>query len=292
MNVTEVRNRVLDITGYRVSGDAYLIQAFTRSSVPGCENNEIFEMYGDEVLGYYVMQIIHERYGFFRTEGNVNYKGENGYALTGIRSEKTLDKIRKTLVSNETLAAQVDVWGLNKYLQMGPSDQNNHVNEQTKVKADLFEAILGMIAVSCNFNPDILKKAVEKMLPFNEVLSDIDEEIWKPSSFTIDNAVTILKELSEKQIISEPQYIFKGPQDGLGTYFGSKEPCWTCHCVIMNNLFNEVVFSNSKKTAKNVAAYKALCKYYEKVDEISVCDTNWKKYIVKKNGSYVIKEIS
>ena len=89
----------------------------------GGENNEIFEMYGDSILNFCVMQIIHGKLGFFRTESNINWKGENGYALKGVRSESEVNAIKM-----------------------------NHVENQMKIKADLFEAIVGAIAVTCNFD--------------------------------------------------------------------------------------------------------------------------------------------
>ncbi len=287
----QVKKKIHEITGFSLHGDAYVTQAFTRSSMKECENNEIFEMYGDSVLNFCVMQIIHEKLGFCRTEYNINYQGENGYALKGIRSECALDMIKKRLVSNEMLAAQIDKWGLTQYLIMGKSDINNHVENETKVKADLFEAILGAIAVTCNFNSEKLKSVVERMLPIDEIINEIANENRVMVPFNIDNAITVLKELSEKGILSVPQYRFfePGAPDNLG-YYENGEPVWACNCAVRNIGFIRTVFSNSKKTAKKCAAYQALCKFYEIVDEIADYQPVGKKRIVEKDGNYLIIE--
>ena len=265
MTAETLKRKISEITGFNLKGDAYVWQTFTRSSVAGCENNEIFEMYGDAILNFCVMQIIHEKLGFFRAENNINWKGENGYALKGICNESEVNAIKKELVSNATLASQIDKWDIAQYLVMGKSDKINHVENQMKIKADLFEAIIGAIAVTYNFDSKILKTVVEKMLPIDEVFVKIAQNIKPKVPFTIDNAVTVIKELSEKGIFSVPEYTFWGPEE-LG-YNENGEPRWSCRCLIQKMGFIEVVFSNSKKTAKKIAAYKVLCKYFEKMDE-------------------------
>ncbi len=284
----QVKKKIHEITGFSLHGDAYVTQAFTRSSMKECENNEIFEMYGDSVLNFCVMQIIHEKLGFCRTEYNINYQGENGYALKGIRSECALDMIKKRLVSNEMLAAQIDKWGLAQYLIMGKSDLNNHVENETKVKADLFEAILGAIAVTCNFNSEKLKSVVERMLPIDEAINEIANENRVMFPFNVDNAITVLKEMSEKGILSVPQYEYYEPKN-LGTYENG-DPVWACICRVRNIGFIGEVFSNSKKTAKKCVSYQALCKYYEVVDEIANYKTLGKKHIIEKDGKYFVVE--
>ena len=288
MTTGSLKQIIFKITGVQLKGDAYISQAFTRSSVSGCENNEIFESFGDAILSFYVMQLIHERFGFFRTEDNVGFQGENGYALKGIRNEAELDTVKKKLVSNETLAAQIDKWGLSQYLIMGKSDKNNHIENQTKIKADLFEAIIGAIAVTYNFNSEMLKNVVKRMLPIDEVFNEIAENTKQKVPFSIDNSITVLKELAEQGIISEPIYSFFGPEQ-LG-YYKNGEPKWSCRCIIQKIGFIDVVLANSKKTAKRIVSYRALCKYFEISDEITKYLPFNDNHIIEKNGEYIIIE--
>ena len=288
MTTETLKSKIREITGFQLKGDAYIWQAFTRSSVKDCENNEIFEMYGDSIISFCVMQLIHEHYGFFRSDNNVNFKGENGYALKGIHNESELDLIKKKLVSNATLASQIDKWGLAHYLVMGKCDISNHVENQMKIKADLFEAIVGAIAVTCNFDSNILRNVVKKMLPIEEVFNEITTKQKQMVSFTVDTAVTILKELHEKGVISEPEYNYSS-EDSLG-YFKNGDPRWSCSCSVVSIGFSGVVFSNSKKTAKKCVAYKALCHYFEISDEIARYNPFHDNYIVERDGKYIILE--
>lgn len=54
--------------------------------------------------------------------------------------------------------------GLGDYLIMGKGDINNHVDEEDSVKEDLFEAILGAVALDSGWNLSDLQDVVEIML--------------------------------------------------------------------------------------------------------------------------------
>ncbi len=285
MSTGEIKRKLYDITGYHLKGDSYVLQAFTRSSYSGYENNEIFEMYGDSILSSCVMQLVHEHFGLFRSENNVNYKSDTGYALKGITNEAQLDLIKKKLVSNETLAAQVDKWDIARYLKMGKSDIQNNVAGQTKTKADLFEAIIGAYAVTYNFDSNIMMTIVKRMLPVEEIFREIEDEHKPQIDFSIDNSITVLKELSEKGILSSPSYTSYGPDD-LGR-FDDGSPRWACQLTVQSIGFIESVFSNSSKTAKRLASYMALCKYFEKTTDFTRKNLN-NKHVVQKDGDYII----
>lgn len=288
LKTTAMKQKLEEITGYRLRGEAYVLQAFTRSSYTEGESNEILEMYGDAILGYFAMQLVHERYGFFRTVNHVNYKGDSGYALRGIRNEAQLDAIKKKLVCNETLAKQIDKWDLAKYLIMGRSDVINRVGEHTKTKADLFEAILGAYAVTYNFNNDVLKTIVERMLPVEDVFSEVNQMNDAPGDLSVENAITTLKEMAEQRICSQPEYSFGGPEH-LG-YYSNGDPMWCCNCSVQSLGFSTAIFSNSKKTAKKCAAYQAICKYYELTNDIAQYKCVGNKRIIEKDGRYIVEE--
>lgn len=288
INLDEARKRIYEVTGYMLRGYASTQQALTRSSVVGAENNEIFEMYGDAFLKSTVMQIMHERLGIYRDEDSINFKGDAGYALRGIRNERELHEAVTKLISNETLAKQIDKWDMAKYLIMSQSDERNHVRDQVKTKADLFEAMLGAVAVACNFDSNVLRKAVEKMLPIDEIIQEITSKIMATVEYTVDTSVTVVKELAEKGFFSVPKYEFSGP-DMLG-YCENGEPCWSCMCTIGDMGFRKVVFASSKKTAKKCVAYMALCKFFEITNPIAQYKPIKDAHIFEKDGKYLIIE--
>ena len=284
----EARKKIYEVTGYMPRGYASMQQVLTRSSVVGAENNEIFEMYGDAILKANVMQIIHERLGFFRNEDSINFKGDNGYALRGIRDERELHEAVTKLISNETLAKQIDKWDMAKYLIMSQSDERNQVRNQVKTKADLFEAMLGAVAVACNFDAKVLRDVVERMLPIDEIINEITSKVMAPVEYTMDTSVTVLKELAEKGFCSVPKYEYSGP-DMLG-YCENGEPCWSCMCTVGDRGFREVVFASSKKTAKKCVAYMALCKFFEITNPIAQYKPINYAHIFEKDGKCLIIE--
>ena len=48
------------------------------------------------------------------------------------------------------LAQRIDKLDLAQFLILGKGDQKKHVQEEASVKEDLFEAILGTVALDCN----------------------------------------------------------------------------------------------------------------------------------------------
>lgn len=53
-------------------------------------------------------------------------------------------------------------------MYLGDSDIDNNVVTQEKVKADLFEAILGAIAIDSDWNADIIQNSVATMLDIDK----------------------------------------------------------------------------------------------------------------------------
>ena len=98
-----------------------LEQAFTRKSFTvqnGGENNEILELLGDGILGYYVLKAISENFG-----------AKNGNCEFTIRAtEGTLSNIKSQIVNNETLAKIIDQWQIGDYLLVGKCDKDNQID--------------------------------------------------------------------------------------------------------------------------------------------------------------------
>ncbi len=62
-------------------------------------------------------------------------------------TEAELTEIKKLLVQKKTLANRIDHLGIADYLLMGNGDIQKNANEENSVREDLFEAILGAIAM-------------------------------------------------------------------------------------------------------------------------------------------------
>ena len=257
----KLRKIVREKTGYPIQGRNLLIQAFTRRSCTaegGGENGEILEFIGDQVLSYCVTKKIAARYGAFNKHGEYEFRvRENAFAA-----------LKQELVNNKALAGIVDGWDLMQYVVAGKSDHINRIDEQEKVKADLFESILGAIAVDCKWDAAVMEQAVTRMLSLDERLEEVIAADGRPESFRLENAVSTLKELVEQGRCRNVEYRYVSPQD-LG-YDKDGNPIWHCTCSVSEWGAIRGVFSCSKKRAKQWAAYLVLCQHYELQNEYGV----------------------
>lgn len=268
-NLNKQLEEVQKKISYWFNNTALLLQAFTRSSYSaqyGGENNEVLEFIGDRVLDFYVVKVIAERFGF--TKSNSEYYDEDNdldeYCIVAHKNESDFTDLKKQIVSNKTLASRIDKLGFAKYMYLGDSDIDNHVEKQEKVKADLFESILGAIAIDSEWNPDDLQNSVEFMLQIDDFLCDVDVEEERPDKFREENAINTLKELAEHGRCSIPEYSFSDEQlENQGVLW------WQCTCTIRSWSIQETAYATSKKEAKRYAAYLVLCNHYGLKDEFT-----------------------
>lgn len=245
-----------------------LLQAFTRSSYSaqfGGENNEVLEFIGDKVLDMYVTKIIADKFGFMKSQSKY-YDGKEDndeYCIVAHHNEGDFTELRKTIVNNKTLAKRIDKLGFAKYLYLGDSDLDNNVVNQEKVNADLFEAILGAIAIDCEWNPDDLQNSVDIMLNIDEFLDEVDTEEERPAKFQVDNAINTLKEMAEHGRCSIPEY---DPSDEM-VELNDGSMMWKCTCYVRSWRIEKTAYATSKKLAKKYAAYLVLCNYFNLEDE-------------------------
>ncbi len=79
------------------------------------------------------------------------------------------------MVEKKTLARRMDELGFAEHLIMGKSDIQNKVNEERSVKEDLFEAIIGAVAIDSGWNLKDIQSVVEVMLEPDTFLQDESE---------------------------------------------------------------------------------------------------------------------
>lgn len=266
-NLNEHLEEVQQKIDYSFGNIDLLLQAFTRSSYStqyGGENNEVLEFIGDKVLDFYVVKTIAERFGFMKSQSEYYDKDNDNeeFCIVAHKNESDFTEIKKEIVSNKTLAKRIDALGFAKYMYLGKSDIENNVVSQEKVKADLFEAILGAIAIDSDWNAETLQKSTEHMLNIHRFLSNVDTEEQRPDKFKEENAVTTLKELAEHGNCSIPEYVLSSRQEERDGRLW-----WICICTVRSWGIQETVRAISKKEAKRYAAYRVLCSYYGLPDE-------------------------
>ena len=158
------------IIGYEFHNSDLLQQAFIRRSYSkekGGENNEVLEFIGDKVLDLIAVKILTEEFGSI-TSGDF-------HEFASEYQENKLTEIKKHLVEKDTLANCIDDLGLADYLIMGEGDRKNHVENSPSVMEDLFEAILGAVAIDSNYDLKALQDVIELML--NPEALIFDDEI-------------------------------------------------------------------------------------------------------------------
>ena len=241
-------------TGCVISKDGLLSQAFRRRSYcaeGGGKSNELLEFIGDQVINYYVVKKIAERCGAFNAEFDYAFR---------IR-ENRFSTIKQELTSNELFAQIIDEWGVADDLIVGVCDEQNRVVLEPKVKADLFEAIVGALAVSYQWNTAVLESAVNKALSLDKRLDSMVRSDCGVVNLTMDNAITMLKEMAEKEMCSMPEYKFSGPEN-LG-YDKEGKTVWECLCSVKDMGLIRSVRASNKSDAKKAATYAVLREHFQ-----------------------------
>ncbi len=273
----KLKQLIQEKTGYYIRSNNLFLQAFTRSSYSsanGGEDNEMLEFFGDQILSYYVIKIVAMRFGALNPDNEYSIRVREG-RLTAIKQE---------LVCNKALADIVDQWGIAEYLIVGKSDCENEIAKQVKVKADLFESVLGAIAVASEWDSAVLENAVSKMLSLDEKLDLMVKEDYSSTQFDLDNAVNTLKELAEHKRCSVPTYKYGSP-DTLG-YDEDGNPIWCCTCTVINESTGIIrqVWASSKRNAKRAAAYLVLCEHFQVQNKYGINGIKGKSIWKYENG--------
>ena len=197
--------------GYTFNNADLLQQAFVRRSYSkenGGEDNEVLEFIGDKVLDFIVVKILTEEFGYYTSECEDYNPDEDFNEFISEHQENKLTEIKKKLVQKSTLANCIDNLGLANYLIMGNGDINNNVQESCSVKEDLFEAIIGAVALDCDWAINILEDTIEVMLNPDEIIYDEDiNYVAQIQEWSLNNSGTIPMYYYEKTSMQATWYL-------------------------------------------------------------------------------------
>lgn len=185
--------------GYRFKNPDLLQQAFVRRSYSqehGGEDNEVLEFIGDKVLDFIVVKLLSEKYGFTLSECDDYDANEEFDEFACKKSESELTEIKKALVQKKNLSTRIDILGLEEFLILGKGDLQKKVYKEDSVKEDLFEAILGAIAIDSNWDMEVLQSVVEVMLDPDSMLCGDG----------VDNYVSFIQEWFVKEYDDYPKF--------------------------------------------------------------------------------------
>lgn len=210
-DLNEHLDDVQNLISYWFENKDLLFQAFTRRSYSvenGGENNETLEFIGDRVLDFYVTKILIDRYGYTKsqTEDYDDEEEDDEFVVDTYTNEGSLTNIKQKLVNRKMLAHRIDKLGFKDYLYMGKGDIKGNKQNEESVKEDLFEAILGAIAIDSNWDPDELENSVNFMLNMDHYLNNgLTEE---------DDYVGLLQQWNQKENGEVPNYEFEITREG------------------------------------------------------------------------------
>lgn len=166
--------------GYEFENKDLLQQAFVRKSYSaehGGQNNEVLEFIGDKALDFAVIRIMMEQFGIITEEKDYNeFKLRNPKYFQTKYGEGKFTDIKQDLVKKKALSKAMDALGFHQYLIMGQGDIKQNRQNDTSVKEDLFEAIVGAVAIDSDWNFDIIKEVVENMIDFDAYFNNDLEE--------------------------------------------------------------------------------------------------------------------
>ncbi len=198
----DLNDYVEDVEGqieYSFKNTDLLFQAFTRRSYSqenGGENNEVLEFIGDRVLDFYVTKILMDRYGYIKDDTD-----EEEFVVELYNNEGSLTEIKKKLVNKKMLAHRIDILGFKEFLFMGKGDIQQHKEDELSVKEDLFEAILGAIAIDSGWDEETLETSVSVMLNIEHYLDN---------GFSDDqDYVALIQQWIQKELEEVPLYEFR-----------------------------------------------------------------------------------
>ena len=231
--------------GYTFKNRGLLCQAFTRKSYTeenkNALNNEVLEFYGDKALDFIVMKKMSEYYGSIGV----------GNFFTSSLDEGKLTDIKKQLVCREMLASKIRQLDFQKRLILGKGDYMQKIWEQESVQEDLFESILGAVAIDSNWDIEALSVVVERMLnPEFYFKNGFGEEV---------DYVTLVQQWYQKKFGKIPKYSFNYPITVGTTVSHDINLSDDFICTLVDDvLFRKTIQASgsSKKAALNAAAKK------------------------------------
>lgn len=200
-SIREIQGKI----GYEFRNKDLMFQAFVRKSYSeeqGGENNEVLEFIGDKVLDLAVVKILSEEYGEI-THGDIANGKLEIFCCECTEGELT-EKKRK-LVEKKYLAKRMEDLGFAKYLIMSKGDLEKNLQYSYSVMEDLFEALVGAVALDSNWNLNEIQNVVKNML-------DLDNYIDNEN----DNYISLIQEWSLKRHGELPEY-FAGHLDRYET---------------------------------------------------------------------------
>lgn len=260
----ETLKTIQEQIGYSFKNTYLLQQAFVRRSYAkehGGEDNEILEFIGDKALDLVVVKLLVAKYGSYYSDYENFEICEGCNEFFSKYNEGKLTELKKKLVCREMLASRIRLFGFQYMLNMGEGDIQQGVRDKESVQEDLFEAIIGAVALDSNWDLERLSTVIDLMLEPNYYL---DNEFDNGKNY-----VALLQQWYQKTYGRIPIYEFPKLRswDLSIAYFGEDiRNKHQCNLSIVFEDSQAVLFEELGNT-KSEARMKAAKKAYEFLEE-------------------------
>jgi len=245
------QNKIEKTIGYEFNNPDLLQQAFVRKSYSaerGGQNNEVLEFIGDKALDIAVVRIMMDRFGVITEDkGYAEFKLRNPKHFQTKYSEGKFTDIKQDLVKKKALSKSMDALGFHKYLIMGQGDIKQNRQNDISVKEDLFEAIIGAVALDSDWDLDILTDVVKNMIDFDAYFgNDVEKS---------RNYVGLVQEWFQANEGELPRYQYlSGVENTVGESFSNPyengRGLYKCQLCYKNIYFNGYAGNNSEAREK------------------------------------------
>ncbi len=150
--------------GYRFKDKSLITTAFTHASFSPYSYEKL-EFLGDSVLSLVVTEYLYQNYPDF--------------------DEGELTKARAQVVDKPPLKQVIMSIGIEKYIQIGSGERQNHLEQSDKLCGDLFEAVLGAIYLDGGYDEakkfvlSGLEKTINEVVKDKEALTDYKSKLFE-----------------------------------------------------------------------------------------------------------------
>ncbi len=171
---------VEEILGHRFADASLLRQALRHGSATAGVSDpsyERLEFLGDAVLGHAVAELLFRR-----------FPGDDQGVLTRKRAH---------LIRSEALAAVAADLGLDRYIEVGPSEERNHGRERTALLEDVLEALIGALALDGGW--EAAAAFIRRQL--GDEVDELDER-----TLALANPKSVLQEAAQGRGLQLPEY--------------------------------------------------------------------------------------
>lgn len=181
-DITNIQRKI----GYDFKNKDLMFQAFVRKSYSeenDGKNNEVLEFIGDKVLDLIVVKLLAEKYGKIHPAQIGSY--DDLEVFVSELDEGELTEKKRKLVEKKNLAERMLDLGFSKYLIMSKGDLKNELQYSKSVMEDLFEAIIGAIALDSNWDLKEIQNVVESMLDLENDSEDNENYVNKLQEWSL-----------------------------------------------------------------------------------------------------------